>query len=68
MTQTASRHDINAERARKELSLRRLAELAEVNYYRACRVLKGRSIDKDALVKLARAVKRAPMPLEGVCR
>lgn len=60
--------EINSLRARKNLSLRALASLAGVNYYAACRLLRGRMNDAKALALLERAARQAPTPkkLEAV--
>ena len=67
MTPPRRCREIQAERERKGLSLRDLAFRAKVNYFHACRVLKGRAVDVKALSRLELAASRAPMP-RGGCR
>jgi len=56
--------EVHAERMRKGLSLRSLATLAGVDYFHACRVLRGRAVDKRALSALEVAAAKARMPRE----
>lgn len=65
---TPPRHcrEVTAERAKKGLSLRALAALAGVDYFRACKILRGRETDPKAFAKLKRAAFKAPTPREEV--
>jgi hypothetical protein len=56
--------ELRAEMEMKALTLRKVAAAAQVPYWSASAILRGRHVDPDRLSRLKKVIEKAPMPAE----